>query len=72
MAQAAKGLLMLSEGLKPDDPHYLLGVRPETHLPVKRAAYRELIKLYHPDVPVTGDRAKYEAVRAAAEQLGLV
>ena len=72
MAQAAQSLLMLQGGLPLDDPHYVLGVRPETPLEIKAASYRALVKLYHPDVPGTGDRQKFEAIRAAAEKLGII
>jgi len=72
MAQAARDLLALPEGTSGDDPNFILGVRPEMPEAVKKAAYRELVKLYHPDLPNTGDRRKYDQVRWAAEQLGLV
>lgn len=70
MAQAARDLLALPEGLKPDDPNYILGVRPEMPQSVKKAAYYELVKLYHPDRP-EGSREKFELVREAAQKLGL-
>lgn len=71
MAQAAKSLLALPEPVEPGDPDYVLGVRKETPSAVKKAAYRELVKMYHPDTPVTGNRERYDRIRAAAEALGL-
>ncbi len=72
MAQAARALLALPEGLGADDPNFILGVRPETPDPVKKASYLYLVKLYHPDLKETGDRRKYDQVRWAAEQLELI
>jgi hypothetical protein len=71
MAQAARDLLALPEPVTADDPHVVLAIRPEMPERVKRATYRELVKLYHPDNPDTGDREKWEKVRQAGWELGL-
>jgi len=42
------------------------GTRDESEV---RSAARRLIKLYHPDVPGTGDTDKFQAVQQAAQQL---
>lgn len=70
MAQAAKNLLALPEGLQPDDPHYILGIRPEMPDELKSHCYREAVKYYHPDKQ-TGNREMLEKVMAAGKALEL-
>jgi len=54
----------------PEDPYSVLGLPPGTRDEAEvRAAARRLIKLYHPDVPSTGDADKFQAVQRAAQQL---
>lgn len=70
-AEVARNLKMLPEGLPPDDPHYVLGIRPEMPQTVKLKVYRELLIEYDPAKP-TGSREKFDAVREAATKLGLI
>jgi curved DNA-binding protein CbpA len=52
------------------DSHYeTLGIAPFSNLVDIKRSFRRLAKRYHPDVPQTGNREKYESVRAAYETL---
>lgn len=48
------------------NPHEILGVQPGAEPEVVDAAYRALMKKYHPDrAPAAGDTAKAQAINAA-------
>jgi len=52
------------------DPCSVLGLAPGTRDEADvRAAFRKLAKVYHPDVPETGDAVKFQAVQEAARQI---
>jgi hypothetical protein len=42
--------------------HTTLGVSPEASQDHIKAVYRGLVKIYHPDVPVTGNAAKFREI----------
>lgn len=51
--------------------HYsTLGVAPEAPQEVIQAAYRALSRVYHPDVPKTGNAEKMRRINAAWEVVG--
>jgi len=53
-----------------EDPCTVLGLEPGTTDEAEvRQAVRRLAKLYHPDVPITGDVDRFQAVQQAAQQL---
>jgi len=52
------------------DPYAVLGLpRGATDEAEVRAAFRRVAKIYHPDVPGTGDLAKFQQAQEAAERL---
>lgn len=51
------------------DPNAVLGVAPDAPLEVKKAAWRALIQIHHPDH--NGDAGKFKEIQEAAEKLGL-
>lgn len=57
-------------GVAAPDPYTVLGLAPGTRdeKEVRRAA-RRLVKLYHPDVPGTGDAEKFQEVQNAIKSL---
>jgi len=52
------------------DPYEVLGVPPTASQGAIVAAYRQLVKRVHPDVPGTGDREAFIRVQAAFRQIG--
>lgn len=51
--------------------HYsTLGVSPDARQEVIQAAYRALSRIYHPDVPKTGDKIKMQRINSAYEVVG--
>jgi len=53
-----------------EDPCAILGLPPNTRDEAEvRAAFRQLAKLYHPDVPETGDVDMFHTIHDAASQL---
>jgi len=52
------------------DPYEVLGVPPTASQGAIQAAYRQLVKRVHPDVPGTGDREAFIRVQAAFRQIG--
>mmetsp|Transcript_146729 Transcript_146729/g.365913 ORF Transcript_146729/g.365913 Transcript_146729/m.365913 type:complete len:300 (+) Transcript_146729:70-969(+) len=57
-------------GRRAADPCSVLGLAPGTRDESEvRAAFRKLAKMYHPDVPGTGDADRFQAVQEAAQQL---
>lgn len=51
--------------------HYsVLGVAPTAPMEVIQAAYRALSRVYHPDVPGTGNAEKMKRINAAHEVVG--
>lgn len=53
-----------------EDPYTVLGLPPGTvDEDAVRTAFRRLAKVYHPDVPQTGDIMKFQEIQTAAQQL---
>mmetsp|Transcript_69296 Transcript_69296/g.122658 ORF Transcript_69296/g.122658 Transcript_69296/m.122658 type:complete len:265 (+) Transcript_69296:57-851(+) len=53
------------------DPYAVLGLQPGTKPDetTVKTAFRQMAKIYHPDVPGTGDLLKFQALQTAAQQL---
>jgi len=66
----SQGLSQRRAKTQVEDPCTLLGLPPNTRDEAEvRAAFRQLAKIYHPDVPETGDVEKFHAIHDAASQL---
>lgn len=55
-------------GIKKRDWWEVLGVSPIAHAEVVKLKYRELAKIYHPDVERTGDSEMFKEIQQAYEQ----
>lgn len=51
------------------NPFHVLGLPGTASHDEVKASFRRLAKLYHPDVPGTGDEARFLAARTASEEL---
>lgn len=51
-------------------PYSTLGVAPDAPQEVIQAAYRALSRIYHPDVPKTGNSIKMQRINSAYEVVG--
>ncbi len=56
----------------PDSPYVVLGINESDGIAERTAGYRRKVKETHPDNLATGNRATYDRVRKAGEELGLV
>eukprot|EP00931_Biecheleriopsis_adriatica_P115455 TRINITY_DN9123_c0_g1_i2.p1 TRINITY_DN9123_c0_g1~~TRINITY_DN9123_c0_g1_i2.p1 ORF type:complete len:262 (+),score=52.55 TRINITY_DN9123_c0_g1_i2:41-826(+) len=70
-SEAWRGLSSLGFSAPPRaDPYAILGLAPGTNGEVEvKNAFRRLAKVYHPDVPGTGDITKFQELQLAAKQL---
>ncbi|CAE7617422.1 dnaJ [Symbiodinium natans] len=55
-----------------DNPFQVLGLRNDAEDDDVRPAFRRLAKIYHPDVPDTGDERRFRRISWAAEELSTV
>jgi len=55
--------------LAPDNPYFILGIHPEAMDVVVRAAYRSLVRVYHPDAGATADVEKCKKVNQAYDAI---
>lgn len=68
--QSFRGFMALPERASGPDPYELLELRPGCSEDALTAAYRRLAKRFHPDVPETGNYARWQQIQDAYNLVG--